>query len=315
MSQILHSTAEERANTAFFRVMESAPIGLLICAALGLAIVGVFQFLFYFEILPANWPFGLSAPISASLALFFEGLGFYFLVTTVRDFSAGARKEGYIGLTATFLLWAYALWEATHVASAFDRNTPESYWSVFGVIGTITCIVRVVELRITLTVTSAFQRKNELAEAEKAEIENRKTILELTGKVSRYEQEKAEIENRKRAESEQLAAERERLAQLEAEDAQRRLIESKEAAEQEAEQLRRQLEAYKRKTEKNGAAVEQESSTISREKIQTAATDFYQKNQTPPTKEQIGKLLGVTERTISNHMNGSWKPFLESLTH
>ena len=167
------SHAEERATTAFRRVMDTAPMGLLICAALGLLIVGVFQYIFYIGVLPTGWCHALRAALSGALAAFFEGLGFYFLVATVRDFSAGHQREGYIGLTATFILWIYAIWEAHHISVAFDAGG--KYWAIMGIIGTIVCVVRVVELRITLTVTSATRRQDD-----------RKTIAELTGKLQAF---------------------------------------------------------------------------------------------------------------------------------
>ena len=179
-------TTEERAHAAFYRVMDAAPMGLLVCAALGLAIVGGFQYLFYFYILPASWGFALTAAFSASVAVFFEALGFFFLVATVRDFSAGARREGWLGLSGTILLFAYTLWECTHIAACFDRDTQQSWWAMFGIVGTIGTIVRLVEFRIALTVSSSVQRKNALQAAETALAAERKNTAELTGKLFRF---------------------------------------------------------------------------------------------------------------------------------
>ena len=235
------ATDEQRTNTLFYRVMESAPLWLLIFAALGLAIAGVFQFLFYLHILPTAWPSALTSCISAALALFFEGLGFYFLVTTVRDFSAGARREGAIGLTATFLLWAYALWECVHISASFDSNTPESFWSICGILGTIVCLVRIVELRITLTVTSAYQRIDEVAVIT-AELEaDRKQLEIVTGKLLHLEAEKQAANNRKLEAEKRQQEEQQRLFELEQAEIRRQQEEQLREAIEEAERLRRQL--------------------------------------------------------------------------
>lgn len=305
-----HTSAEERATGAFFKVMESAPMGLLISAALGLAIVGVFQFIFYFQVIPNDWPSTLRSVLSVSLALFFEGLGFYFLVTTVRDFSGNARKEGWIGLGATFLLWGYALWEATHIASAFDSDTVESFWSILGIIGTIICVVRVVELRITLTVTSSVKRKSERAEAEAAikllEESNEKMFLELRAfRTKQAEQEAAQkqAEELQRKQTEELL----RL-QAEAADAeQRKLFEE---AQEEMQQLRRKLDRVEKKDSATGVAV----GKVSREIIQRKAAEYIRKNGITPTQETVAALTNVTAKSIRNHFpNGSWGQFISSI--
>ena len=297
--------AEHRANTAFHRVMETAPMGLLLSAALGLAIVGVFQYIFYLGVLPSGWSPLLRAIISGSLAAFFEALGFYFLVATVRDFSAGHQREGYIGLTATFLLWAYALWEAHHISAAFDAGG--KYWAMMGIIGTIVCVVRVVELRITLTVTSAFRRKDAEAEAEKTITDQRKHIEFLAGKVNRYEAEKREAEDRKQAEAE-------RLRQLEAEAAERKQAEEYAALQKELSTLRRI--AAKADSDPAGKV------KVNAGKVETIIRDFMRKNKgMKPSRAQIAAAVQVDERSLRNHFpNGSLdgiiqEIFLEINTH
>ena len=68
-------THEQRANTAFQRVMDSAPMGLLISAAVGLAIVGVFQYIFYLGILPGCWSPTLRGLLSGAIAAFSNSPG------------------------------------------------------------------------------------------------------------------------------------------------------------------------------------------------------------------------------------------------
>lgn len=283
--------ADDQANSIFARVMRSAPMGLLVSAALGLAIVGVFQYIFYLDVLPGGWQPTLRHILSASIAAFFEALGLFFLITTVRDFSAGAVREGWLGLAATILLWAYAIWEAKHVASAFDGNTPESHWAVLGIIGTIVCIVRIVEFRIALTVTSAYTRQDD-----------RKLIAELTGKLNLYEAEKAGIEHRKNeAEKEAQRLENER-----------REAEISEAF-QELETLRRKIANTERRT-----ATSHTGQPIDRNKraeIERKARDFYRKHSILPTQEQAAKLSGLSDaRSLRNHFpNGSWEAFTSAL--
>lgn len=291
-------TAEQRANTAFHRVMETAPMGLLLSAALGLLIVGVFQYIFYLGVLPAGWTPTLRATLSTGLAAFFEGLGFYFLVATVRDFSAGHRREGYIGLLATCLLWAYALWEAHHISAAFDQGG--KYWAIMGIIGTIVCVVRVVELRITLTVTSAYLRADALSVAESALSDYRKEVSELTGKVNRYEAEKREQEDRKQAEAERLAA-------LEAEEAQRQQAEKWTAMEKELAAAKRALSA----ADKNTTGKD----TINPDTVRRTAADFMRKNRGVKVSQKIAaQILNKDERTIRNAFkNGSWDAMVAEL--
>lgn len=279
--------ADDHANSIFARVMRSAPMGLLVSAALGLAIVGVFQYIFYLDVLPAGWQSPLRHILSASIALFFEALGLFFLITTVRDFSAGAMREGWLGLAATILLWGYAIWEAKHVASAFDANTPESHWAVLGIIGTIVCIVRIVEFRIALTVTSAYKRRDD-----------RKTIAELTGKLHKYEAEKAATE----AEKQQA----EKQAQL-LED-QRREQEIADAF-AELETLRRKLASTERR------AGSQPLDRNKRSEIERRTREFYRKHQLAPTQEQAARLSGLSDaRSLRNHFpNGSWEAFISAL--
>ena len=292
------ATAEQRTNTAFFRIMETAPIGLLISAALGLAIVGVFQYIFYLIILPDGWSTLLSAILAGSLATFFEALGFYFLVATVRDFSAGHRREGYIGLLATFLLWAYALWEATHIAATFDANTPETWWSIFGIIGTIVCVVRVVELRITLTVTSAYNRKNEIDALHAATEEQRKNIETLTGKLAAYEAENTRIEAEK--------AEAEKQAQLLEQHRREQEIADAFA---ELDRLRKSVA----RSERSGhpAAIDRNK----RGEIERKVRDFYRKTGTLPTQAQAATLAGLgAPRALRHHFpNGAWDAFTASI--
>lgn len=299
MSSTATTSSEQRANTAFFRVMETAPMGLLVSAALGLAIVGVFQYIFYLGVLPTGWSGILRATLSTGLAAFFEGLGFYFLVATVRDFSGGHRREGYIGLLATCLLWAYALWEAHHISAAFDAGG--KYWAIMGIIGTIVCVVRVVELRITLTVTSAFRRKDAIAEAETTIATYRKQLDELTGKVNRYEAEIKAAHDRKQAEAERLAA-------LEAAEAERKQQEEYAA-------LQKELSALRRIAAKADSDPATGKIKISTGKVETVIREFMRKNRgMRPSREQIASACSVDARSLRNYFpNGSLDGIIEDL--
>lgn len=297
--QNFDSTAtEHRANTAFYKVMQSAPMGLLVCAALGLAIVGVFQFIFYFNVFPEAWSALLTTGISASLAIFFECLGFYFLVTTVRDFSTGARREGWLGLLATFLLWAYSIWEATHISATFDRDTPESYAAVFGIIGTIVCIVRIVEIRITLTVTSSMKRIQEETSLLQQLEQERLLHADTTGKLQVYEAEKNSI---REAEKQRLQQENEYRAQEE----QKRI----EDMERENQRLRRQLES-------SGKTSGQKLSKTDRAAMERKAREFFQKNNMIPTQDQVAHMCGLKDgKSVRIQFpNGSWEAFIGSIT-
>jgi len=279
-------TAEQRANTAFHSVMETAPMGLLISAALGLGIVGVFQYIFYLDVLPAGWQPLLRHGIAIAIAVFFEALGLFFLITTVRDFSARHRREGWLGAVASLLLLAYAMYEVQHVASTFDRDTPATYATIIGILGTIIVIVRVVELRIALTVTAAVQRDDD-----------RKLIAELTGKLNTLQAEKDDIERRKLQAAEQrrqqeIAAEQQRQQEIAAE----------------VEILRRRLAAQGKKS----SGVE---GVISQENVLRVAREFMRKNpRVKPTQTTIAQLLGKTERSIRGAFpNGSWDAAISDL--
>ena len=304
MSTATTSSAESRANTAFFRVMETAPLGLLISAALGLTIVGIFQYIFYLGVLPTGWSGALRATLSTGLAAFFEGLGFYFLVATVRDFSGGHRREGWIGLAATFLLWAYALWEAHHISAAFDQGG--RYWAIMGIIGTIVCVIRIVELRITLTVTSAVRHQQVEIQAEATIAEQRKQLDELTGKVNRYEAEK-------KAETDRQQAEAQRLAELEAAEAERR-------KQEEVETIRRELASARRTITTLEKSADQSAGTsgrlkVSSDKVSAAIQDFMRKNRgMRPSREQIASAVNVDARSLRNHFpNGSLDGIIDEL--
>lgn len=291
------NTAEQRTNTFFFRVMESAPPGLLISAAIGLCIVGVFQYIFYLHVLPAHWHTYLLHTLSVAIALFFEALGFYFLVATVRDFSGGHRREGYIGLLATSLLWGYAIWEAHHISASFDAGG--KYWAIMGIIGTIVCIVRVVELRITLTVTSAFAQQNIVGEQEKQIAHYQKQLAETTGRLNTIESEAKAAHDRQQAEAE-------RLRQLEAEEAERQKEAKSLAIQQENETLRRQLARLEKKESENNSALTGKQK-LNRETALRIMRAFYQKNSVAPTRVQLAQLAGVDERTVGNCFpNGAW---------
>lgn len=288
------NNTEKRANAIFFNVMETAPLGLLISAALGLTIVGVFQYIFYLGVLPAGWSVLLRSMLSTALAAFFEGLGFYFLVATVRDFSAGHRREGYIGLSATFLLWAYALWESHHISAAFDSGG--HYWAIMGIIGTIVCVVRVVELRITLTVSSAMRASDAAAEAETTIEEQRKHIETLGRKVEAYE---AAI----RAEQQRKQAEAQRLLELEAAEEERRKQEEIDAMRRELANARRTITTMEKQTGNDTSG----RIKVSEEKVRRAISDFMRKNSgMQPSRKQIASACGVDERSLRNHFpNGS----------
>lgn len=302
-------TTEERAHTLFNRVMESAPMGLLVCAALGLTIVGVFQFIYYFSVLPGGWNFTLITAISTALATFFEALGFYFLVTTVRDFSSGARKEGWIGLCATFLLWGYALWECRHIAARFSAHTPETYWSILGIIATITCIVRVVEFRIALTVTSAVQRKNALAEAENALDQERKRALELTGKLAHFEQAERTEKQRIQEETEQREKERAEAESLRRQQAWDALQQEAAEARSEVERLRRAAERAEKKAP--GIPIV----GTGRADMEREAAKFFLRNNIHPTQQQVAEMVGLKDaKSVRLQFpNGSWEAFLGTL--
>lgn len=302
-------TTEERAHAAFHRVMESAPMGLLICAALGLAIIGGFQYLFYFFILPASWGFTLTAAFSASVAVFFEALGFFFLVATVRDFSAGAKREGWLGLSGTILLFAYTLWECTHIAATFDRETPESWWAMFGIVGTIGTIVRLVEFRIALTVASSVQRKNALAEAETTIADERKRNLELTGKLYRFEEAERTEKQRLQAENEQREKQRVEQEGRDRQQAWDALQQEATEARQEAERLRRAAA----RAEKAPAGIT--VTNTGRAEMERKAADFYKRNKITPTQQQVAEMVGLKDaKSVRNQFpNGSWDDFLEGL--
>lgn len=273
---------EARANTAFARVMDSAPMGLLLSAALGLAIVGVFQYIFYLDVLPVGWQSMFRHIISGAIALFFEALGLFFLITTVRDFSARHRREGWLGAVASVLLLIYALYEVNHVAAVFDRDTPETYATIYSILATIIVIVRVVELRIALTVTAAIARADE-----------RKIIAELTGQLAAFQAEKADTERRK----------------LEAEEAERRIEEQRHEQEIEAmfaevEALRRYKERHEKRTGENGQPLDGNK----RAEIERRVRKFYKETNLFPTQEQAAKLAGLKDaRSLRYYFpNGAW---------
>jgi hypothetical protein len=289
-------SAEERTNSMFFKVMETTPMGLLIGAALGLVIAGVFQYIFYLSILPSSWSLLLRTALSTGLALFFELLAFYFLVATVRDFSSGAKREGWIGVSASILLLSYCTWEAIHIASVFDNNTPEGFWAICSILGTIILAVRVVELRITLTVSSAYKQKDRVQELQSE-------ILNLTEQLARTsEQLQHYLDIDAEAEEKRI-----RLAQLEAEEAQREKEEQYRQAQQELARLRKRSEA---------SGAENRKQSISQAEILKVAFRHFDpvSGKLKVTREVIAAELKTTTRTISEKFkNGTLEAALKHL--
>jgi hypothetical protein len=280
---------QDRANSFFAQVMSTAPTGLLISAALGLAIAGVFQFMFYSFILPEWWGASLRTTISVGLAVFFELLGFYFLVATVRDFSGGHRKEGWLGLLATLMLFAYSLTEAHHISSRFDGNTPESFWAIFGILGTIVSVVRVVEFRIALTVTS--------------EMSNQSTIADLSEKIGNLEKEILFL----KGENFRLMSEKNAREESE-------LLEKQRIEQEEADRKRRAESARIKELERLAGVKTSGSIPVDKRKlIIDKATSLYRKTGMVPTKTQVEKELGLSDGSVKYYFkNGSFQEAVEA---
>lgn len=261
-------------------------MGLLLSAALGLAIVGVFQYIFYLDALPFLWQPPLRHGISVAIAAFFEALSLFFLITTVRDFSARHRREGWLGAVASILLLIYALYEVRHVAATFDRDTPETYATIYAILATIIVIVRVVELRIALTVTAAIIRHDE-----------RKIIADLTGKLAILHAEKDAAENRKR----QAEEERKRL--------------ENERREQEITDAFTELETLRKRVAKQEKTSIGVNGVVTQEAALRIARDYMRKNiGLKPTQKTIAALMKKEDRTIRNAFpNGSWDIQIEQL--
>ena len=285
------NTAEQKTNTLFFGIMETTPMGLLIGAALGLLIAGVFQFIFYLTILPPTWSLLLRTCLAGGLAVFFELLAFFFLVATVRDFSSGAKREGWIGVSASLLLLSYCGWEAIHIASVFDNNTSEGFWAICSILGTIILAVRVVELRITLTVSSAY-KKEDTSEALQATIET--LTLEngsLRVQLQKYLDAEAEVEQNK------LRIQQIRMQEeAEAKEAENR------ANIAELNRLRKALEKTEgdKKPIRNGVVLDSE--------VLNAAFRYFDLNtrKLTVTRERIAAECNTTTRTLSTRFpNGS----------
>lgn len=292
-------TTEERTNSLFFRVMETTPMGLLIGAALGLIIAGVFQFIFYLSILPPTWSVLLRTSISGSLAVFFELLAFFFLVATVRDFSSGHRREGWIGVSASLLLLAYCAWEAIHISSLFDNNTSEGFWAICSILGTIILAVRVVELRITLTVSSAYKQKDQVAELNATIQQLQATLASTSAKLQHYLNIEAEAE-----------ANRLRLLELEQEQAERQKEEQYRQAQSELTRLRRMVE----RSEVSPA--DNRKKTLTQSEILKAAFPYFDPNtgKLKVTREVIAAAVKTTTRTISEKFkNGTLEAALRQM--
>lgn len=300
MVQSYHTTsAEEKTNSLFFRIMETTPMGLLIGAALGLIIAGVFQFIFYLSILPPTWSILLRTSLSVSLAVFFELLAFFFLVATVRDFSSSARREGWIGVSASILLLSYCAWEAVHIASLFDNNTTQGFWSICSILGTIILAVRVVELRITLTVTSAYKQKNQMEELRQAFINLEAEAATTQHKLQYFLNLEAEA-----------AANKQRLLQLEAAEAEAAKEQQYKQAIAEAARLRRMVEKSEATTNTN------RKPGISQSEILKAAFRHFdpKTGKLKVTREVIAAELKTTTRTISTYFkNGTLEESLRQM--
>lgn len=280
----------ERAITLFARVMGSAPTGLLLCAALGLALVGVFQFKYYEAALPDFLGEWLIILLSFGISIFVESLGFFLLVATVRDYSSGARKEGTLGLLATILLYAFSMWEAYTVSVRFAENDHPRFLSLFSLIGTIVTIVRVVEFRIALTVTATEtqRKKNDLLSEENAAL--KMEILELRGAVSRFEQEKKARETAEVAENERIAKESERIQR------------------EDQERKQKERDAELSRLRKIAAGISQDKSPDRRGKILAKAREILHKEGRIPTKREIETALGFSQGSVKYYFpNGSYE--------
>ena len=285
------STSEQRTNTLFFSIMETTPMGLLLGAALGLLIAGVFQFIFYLTILPDTWSVLLRTILSTGLAVFFEMLAFFFLVATVRDFSSGAKREGWIGVSASLLLLTYCAWEAIHIASVFDNNTAEGFWSICSILGTIILAVRVVELRITLTVSSAYKKADTERSLQTIINEMMAENGSILLKLQKYQAEEAEVEANK-LRIQQIKQQEE----AEARDAEYRSNIA------ELNRLRKALEKTEgeKKTVRSGVQLDSE--------VVKTAFRYFDKNtrKLTVTRERIAAECNTTTRTLSTRFpNGS----------
>lgn len=274
-------------------------MGLLIGAALGLLIAGVFQFIFYLTILPPTWSIVLRTSLATGLAVFFELLAFFFLVATVRDFSSGAKREGWIGVSASLLLLSYCAWEAIHIASVFDNDTPDGFWAICSILGTIILAVRVVELRITLTVSSAY-KKADTDQSLQAIIndmmaENGSILLQL----QKYQAEEAEVE-----------ANRILVQQLQQQEAEAQRQAEIASNMKELEKLRKAMAAIESEKKPIRNSVQLESEIVA------AAFRYFDplSGKLTATREKIAAECNTTTRTLSTKFpNGSLEAQLQRM--
>jgi len=281
--------AEERATALFTRMTEFGPMGLMIGAALALMVAGAFQYRFYLLVIPAEWG-GLSQQVlSVLIATAFECLAFFFLVTTVRDFGKGARKEGWIGSSATALLLAYSLFECHHIASAFDGNDPEKFLWIFGVLGTVIIIVRVVEFRIAVTVSSSLNRDNAVRDLSEKIGNLEKEILTLKGENFRLMSEKNERDEKELLEKQRI--------------------------EREESDRKKRAEAARIKELERLAGLKSSGSIPGdkRKMILDKARQMQQENGKVPGKSELEKILNFSEGTVKYYFpNGSFQAALEA---
>lgn len=314
-------TAESSADQLVRTTAHHSTMGLIVVAAASLFVVATIKGWYFYSIFENFRSKEIAIFVPVAVALVSQAMRFVFLLSSAKDLGRGNITGALIGSVASLGMIIYELSEAWHwveywAAGNKPAQMPLFWCFVFLILSALFCEARLCITLLPEKFTVSHRVRTLTAQVQQAaeqEAEYQKRILELTGKTVRYEQEKAEQENRKRIEQEELIAERERLAKHDRAEMIRRLEAEKESAQQEADTLRRKLEAANRKAEKNGTAAEPENSGLSRERIEAAVREFYQKTGTIPTKEQTGTALGVTERTIHNYMNGSWKTLLDNL--
>lgn len=287
-------------SSPFKKLLRYGPSGLVIAAAALLCLQAVLVSKYYSDMFPAHiWNADWRTWLAGFASVTLKTLAFFLLFLTVKNFSDGRRTVGKWGIAATTVLNLYFLLECHFMATLWS-GTGENYWHIFPFLFTITVMVLFVEWRLAATTNADAIEENAIAQAEKQAADDRKLILELTGKLNRLEAEKREQEDRKQAEQQ-------RLAELEAAEAERR-------KQEEYDDLRKQLAAARRELTKvetmPGGKIK-----ISTDKVSAAIRDFMRKNTgVKPTQTQIAAILKTTERTLRNtYQNGSWDTIIDEL--
>lgn len=286
--------------TAFKRLLRFAHPGLLVAAAILLAVQGFLTSKYYHDALGTQvFSADIRTWVAAAASIGFKLLAFGLLFISVLDFSEGRKRVGKWGFLATGVLNLYFVYESHSMASMW-AETPEAYWHIFPMLLSETLMVLFVEWRLAFSVGQAQESENHLAVAAQREQALSERLAAALSELSALQAEKTESENAQRAEQQRIAEQAATLAARQAEQQEQEREQREAQMQSEIQRLQRRLAVAEKsdtgKTKKPGT----------RQTLLETAVRLTQQNGTFPTIRAIEDAAGFSDGTAKYHFpNGS----------